>query len=653
MPWILVIVFAVWVAGAVRQKPETGFQTREFGQLPVLLNGRIQPMDSVARNALLQVRSRQAVFLEDESKKGGMFPVGTNLTATEWLMGVMMKPEIADDQKVFRIESPDLLAALKLPEKEKYFSFNQLSPVYDEIGKQAERIQQREEAKTSTVSDRTPFEKQVMKLSNALFIYQRLKVSLRPPESDNYTAELAQCLKDVDVLRSNKVDGKELDDATMQRLSKTIGGFDAIARFAYMLVVPPADPKVSRDNWENIGASLTNSIAEKRIDPAVASYAAMVTTYRQNNVAAFNQSLAEYRQWLGAEFKPELKKGGSEFFFNSFEPFYKAMIIYVAALILGLFSLLLYTALPSGSEGLRRAAFSLVCLAWVIHTFGLIYRMVLEGRPPVTNLYSSAIFIGWGAVVFGAFLEMIFRVGIGSMVAAVAGFVTLVIAHNLAIGGDTMEMLRAVLDTNFWLSTHVTTVTMGYASTFVAGLLAVIYVLFGFFTPLLSQKSKTGGQIDVGKILAKMVYAIVCFATLFSFVGTVLGGIWADQSWGRFWGWDPKENGALLIVIWNAMILHARWGGMVRERGIMNMAIFGNIVTSFSWFGVNMLGIGLHSYGFMDAAFKWLVLFIISQVALIGLGLVPKRYWRSFSEEAGVTTKVPEGGKSKPSPAGA
>ena len=130
--------------------------------------------------------------------------------------------------------------------------------------------------------------------------------------------------------------------------------------------------------------------------------------------------------------------------------------------------------------------------------------------------------------------------------------------------------------------------------------------------------------------MAKMVYAIVCFATLFSFVGTVLGGIWADQSWGRFWGWDPKENGALMIVIWNVLILHARWGGLVRERGLMNLAVFGNIVTSFSWFGVNMLGIGLHSYGFMDAAFRWLMAFDASQVLLIALGLLPTRLWMSF-----------------------
>jgi ABC-type transport system involved in cytochrome c biogenesis permease subunit len=268
-----------------------------------------------------------------------------------------------------------------------------------------------------------------------------------------------------------------------------------------------------------------------------------------------------------------------------------------------------------------------VLLTGLVHTFAIVFRMVLEGRPPVTNLYSSAIFIGWGCVVLGLILERVFAVGLGAAVASFAGFVTLVIAQNLAIDGDTMEMMRAVLDTNFWLATHVVVVTLGYASTFMAGFLAITYILLGLGTPLLEQKV---GQIELGKVLTKMVYAIVCFATLFSFTGTVLGGIWADQSWGRFWGWDPKENGALLIVLWNAIILHARWGGLVRDRGIMCLAVFGNIVTSFSWFGVNMLGIGLHSYGFMEAAFKWLMLFIISQVAIIVLGLLPARFWKSF-----------------------
>ena len=112
-------------------------------------------------------------------------------------------------------------------------------------------------------------------------------------------------------------------------------------------------------------------------------------------------------------------------------------------------------------------------------------------------------------------------------------------------------------------------------------------------------------------------------ALFFMLFGTILGGIWADQSWGRFWGWDAKENGALLIVIWNAIILHARWAGTARIRGISCMAIFGNVVTAWSWFGTNMLGVGLHTYGFMDKAFIPLMFFVGSQLLIIGLAYLP------------------------------
>jgi ABC-type transport system involved in cytochrome c biogenesis permease subunit len=202
-----------------------------------------------------------------------------------------------------------------------------------------------------------------------------------------------------------------------------------------------------------------------------------------------------------------------------------------------------------------------------------------------------------------------------------------------------MEMLQAVLDTNLWLATHVVVVTSGYTAMFVAGILAIIYIARGFFTRSLTP--------EAARTLSRMVYGIVCFATLFSFVGTILGGIWADQSWGRFWGWDPKENGALLIVLWNAVILHARWGGLIKERGLMAMAVFGNIITSFSWFGVNMLGIGLHSYGFMDKAFPWLVGFDISQALLVMLALTPLRFWASFKSAA---PPAPPGGPFLPDP---
>ena len=140
--------------------------------------------------------------------------------------------------------------------------------------------------------------------------------------------------------------------------------------------------------------------------------------------------------------------------------------------------------------------------------------------------------------------------------------------------------------------------------------------------------------------LLRILYGTLCFAIFFSFVGTVLGGLWADDSWGRFWGWDPKENGALMIVLWNALVLHARWGGMVKGRGLANLVVAGNIITTWSYFGVNELGVGLHAYGAFDSTgaarifssptAMWIFLFIASQLAIIGLGLMPDRWFDSL-----------------------
>jgi ABC-type transport system involved in cytochrome c biogenesis permease subunit len=304
------------------------------------------------------------------------------------------------------------------------------------------------------------------------------------------------------------------------------------------------------------------------------------------------------------------------------------MTLYVIALVFALFSWLLWP------RTLGKTAIVLIVGAFIIHTVGLVVRMYLQGRPPVTNLYSSAIFVGWAAVMLCILLERFYRNGIGSVCGAVIGFVTLLIAHNLQLDGDTLEMLRAVLDTNGWLATHVVGEALGYSAMFLAGLIGIIYILRGLFT--------TSFDEGTSKSLGRMMYGVVCFATLCSLVATILGGIWADQSWGRFWGWDPKENGALLIVLWNAIILHARWGGYARERGLAVMTVFGNIVTSLSWFGVNMLGVGLHSYGFMDQAFGPLLAFIASQFAIIGLGCVPLKYWRGIKTRGRVNEpKIP------------
>ena len=110
------------------------------------------------------------------------------------------------------------------------------------------------------------------------------------------------------------------------------------------------------------------------------------------------------------------------------------------------------------------------------------------------------------------------------------------------------------------------------------------------------------------------------FALFFTLFGTILGGIWADQSWGRFWGWDPKENGALLIVLWQLLMIHSRLAGIVKPPLFALGMALNNIIVALAWFGVNLLQVGLHSYGFDDGVAKNLYIFILFEI-LFCLGL--------------------------------
>jgi ABC-type transport system involved in cytochrome c biogenesis permease subunit len=612
-PPLLMAVMAAWFIGNLQAPKDKDFAFSEFGQLPVTANGRIVPMDSLARNSLLELREKQTLNTEpwkDWNENPKIIP------ATEWLANVMMNPAMADDWPVIRVDNPDLISLLKLPDRDpakhqdgKHYSWNQITPAMDAIEKENTRVEKID------APNRTAYENAVAKMHDRLSLYASLKNTVQPADAQDWPAELAAFEKLMpDGLAAVKAQqaGQKFDQTNFNAFAAYIQEFQFMASLEPPLILPPN----GSGDWRRMGDALLDVPRGAPMDDAIRDYAKMAGALAANQPDAFNAAQKDYYSMLVPAQSKALARARAEVFFNQMEPFYNAMVIYVLAGLLAIFSWF------NLSETLRRSAVWLIGLGFVIHTTGLIYRMVLEGRPPVTNLYSSAIFIGWGAVVLGIVLEKFHKNGIGAVVSAGMGFITLIIAHNLALEGDTMEMMRAVLDTNFWLATHVVVVTLGYASTYVAGFLALIYVLRGVFTKTLDEAT--------GKSLARMVYGIVCFATLFSFVGTVLGGIWADQSWGRFWGWDPKENGALIIVLWNALILHLRWGGIIRERGLICCAIGGNIVTSWSWFGVNMLGIGLHSYGFTDAAFQWLMLFVTSQVVFIGLGLLPRNKWKSF-----------------------
>ena len=561
------VVVLLLVASSYRG---SDFNLDAFGSLPIQNGGRVKPFDSLARTSLMIITTR-TVYTDER---------GRSRPAIEWLLKVMtsrLNREKPPALKVFRIENDQLLANLGLQRRSglRYA----VEEFQDKLGILEDDAKRANEAKRAG-KKLDPYQAGALELANHLQLYIQL-ATFTLPETGMF---------------------------------------------------PPSNPEnsgsqsVDRQIWTPFLTALRSGGEGQPIDPALEAFSRVLGSYAQGKPAEFNQAVAEYGKLMEDRAGRLLMgKMRVEQAYNFANPLYSTLVLYVVVLLLVLMGWLL----PSPALRLRDIAFSTAVIAASLHTIALVARMYLHGRPPVTNLYSSAVFIGWGCAWLGIFIEAFDKRGAGNAVAAVCGFLSLLIAQFLSEKGDTLEMLQAVLDTNFWLATHVTCVTLGYTASFVAGFLGIGYVLWGLCTPYMTKPA--------GRALAQKVYGVACFATLLSFVGTVLGGIWADQSWGRFWGWDPKENGALLIVIWNALILHARWGKMVGDRGVAVLAIAGNMITAWSWFGTNQLSVGLHAYGFdqtLASALRWTW---IGHLVLIGLGTLPFEFW--WSSRAAVASQ--------------
>jgi ABC-type transport system involved in cytochrome c biogenesis permease subunit len=619
VPAVAVAVCLVYLMGHAAQGPyagKDGVNVDKLARVPVSFDGRPMPLDAVARGNLKIISGRESIKTDD-----GRVP------AIQWLTDVLADNDRAHTYKVFRVDNLELKGLLDLDPKEKLFSWQQL--VVDN-GNGEKLMKQVRQAGETPDKSRDLYQRKVIELYQHFTRFMRfvgasdvaeLYDVLRSPQAASELEAQVQAIAALDPKELNAEQQRTLMRYDrLGRQVKRVSEFLATEEGRKDDLFFGAPPQAGEE-FQGLGLAVKAMREGQPVPESARQWLSMLGALRHGQASQFNAELAAYQRDVATRLPDLQAKSGFEVFFHRFDPFTLSMVFYVMALVLAAGSWL------GWSRPLGRAALAVLCLTLLVHTGGLLSRMYISGRPPVTNLYSSAVFIGWGGIVLCLLLEAIFRNGVGSVTAAVLGFGTLLIADRLDVrDADTMAQLEAVLDTNFWLATHVVVITLGYAATFLAGLLAIVYVFRGVFTP--------DFRGDERKDVARMVYGVLCFATLASFVGTILGGIWADQSWGRFWGWDPKENGAVLIVLWNALILHARWGGVVRERGVMLLAVGGNLVTAWSWFGTNMLGVGLHSYGFMEGAVPALLGFWVSQLALIAIGMLPLRMWRSHAADA-------------------
>ncbi|MCA9137328.1 MAG: cytochrome c biogenesis protein CcsA, partial [Planctomycetales bacterium] len=586
---------------------DNGYDFYTAGKIPTQFGGRILPLDAFARQTLKAISNQESLSVENSPGAIQKRVGGKKMSAIQWLMEVALDDESLRYLPMFRIDAEEVRSQLKLERREsRLYSLNELREEWEKADALIVV------ARKKDIADQSFKEKKLLELDRRTRQYMLTAESFQYPwPQDLSMDELPEGI-------TPEVFHRFLIEQLQPKMQY-------LQSMPTARIVPPskeeAADSVGDPDWSAFApafvadAAANGPAAEDDAPTASTPFSEMIKAYgdEKKDYEGFNKAvddqLALSKAYPIAGFTAP--KVGLERWMESNSPEIRVMILYIVALVMGL------VFLATGAHQLRNATWGVLLVAGLIHSVAILSRIYITGRAPVINIYSSAVFIGWAGVLGGLVIDRIFRLGFGNLLAATAGTLSLLVAQGLVVG-DTMPVLQAVLDTQFWLATHVISVSLGYVATMVAGLLGIGYLISNWL----------GKDESAGRSLYRMIYGAACFGILFSTVGTILGGLWADDSWGRFWGWDPKENGALLIVIWNALMLHARWDGMVKARGFAILAIGGNIVTAWSWFGTNELGIGLHSYGFTEGVLMWLTIFIASQFAFLIGGL---SYWRKPS----------------------
>lgn len=570
-------------------KATDSFNLKAISQIPILSNGRIKPLDTYARINLSRFHNKDSL---------------AKMSAMEWLTEVIFDPSSANEKKIFRIVNLDVLEALEIAP----VAGNNYTAT--ELIKKLQKNSQLIEAISNTAPEvQTPAQKQILDLYSNVQLYieisrsfsmifrefkihdialakklnlnTQLKISYQDilKEEDALKKVLAQFIKQGRLKNASPAD---------QAILELLNYIDFIRQDDHSSELKIFPPQWLSPWKLQLSSPATDSRAESfRI------WQALYEAYHSKDFNQFN-ALSEKLLLLSQQNSEPLAAAAIlklETYFNRLNLFVNATACYVLSFLLFALSSLYYKKI------LSRLSTMALSLGAVIHLSGIVIRCLIMNRAPVSSLYESIIFVSLIAVLVSLFIEFKHKNGTGTFIGSTLGAILLFVSFGYEKDGDSMGMLVAVLDTNFWLATHVVTISIGYGCSLVASLLAHLYLF----------KTRFGQKSD--PLLLKNIHRTVLFSLFFTVLGTILGGIWADQSWGRFWGWDPKENGALFLCLWLLFILHGKLAGYFKKSSMAVATGLTSVVVILAWFGVNLLNVGLHSYGFTESIAQNIVAF--------------------------------------------
>ncbi len=375
---------------------------------------------------------------------------------------------------------------------------------------------------------------------------------------------------------------------------------------AFTMIPPPeADGAHSELMWITPGQAATAYPGEKG-EAAAQHGGDLFRTFLAGDQAAFSEAARRLSEAASALHPSAVRTTtllGLETTYNRIHPFRWAWAAYaLAAIVLGV------TSLAGRATGYR-IAWALVLAGFALQCYGFVARILIGSRGPVTNMYESVVWVAFGTILFAMILEAIYRSRYLFLAALPVAVITLILADTQTdILNPAIDPLSGVLRSNFWLSTHVTSITLSYAAFALA--LGVGHIILG--KVLLGRK--------VSPPLYNYLYRSLQIGVLLLAIGTILGGVWANYSWGRFWDWDPKETWALIALLGYLALLHGRFAGWWSGFGLAVGSILAFQSVVMAWYGVNfVLGQGLHSYGFGTGGFPAVLAYVIAEVVFVVL----------------------------------
>jgi cytochrome c-type biogenesis protein CcsB len=409
---------------------------------------------------------------------------------------------------------------------------------------------------------------------------------------------------------------------------------DRLALFAHVMdgsafLIVPA-PKSETDPWlvPDPGVVATY-YSESQFETAFSQLQAMVNAYGQGDSLQFGRAANQLRQNLRAlspTIYPTESKLQLEYFYNHFEGFYRAIWLYGLA-----FVVLLISQGRKRGRAFRTVGIALAISALAFHATGIVLRCMIGGRPPVTNMYESIIWVSFAASFFGMIFFARYRTPIYLLASVPVTFVALLLVHQMPIAmPSSIDPLVPVLRDNFWLTIHVLTITLSYAAFALA---------MGFGHILLFRYARNPSGASADASMHFLLYRVLQLGVLLLAAGTILGGVWANYSWGRFWGWDPKETWALIALLCYITTLHGRLAGWWTQFGLVVASVVCFLAVLMAWYGVNfVLGKGLHSYGFGIGGETYIATFVIADLLFVAFAIWRHRSSKRASAEA--ETKV-------------